>query len=151
MGTSVIFCRALDILVGRICPEFQKQDRSLTCALLPALDRSLRFTWSVTPANLFVASMADDPLPHILFSYFAKTWYKMAPVYVTCLRNEVQCVHQSGGEGGGSEFIVLNVKNIPCYQTDGKTFALFRSVQHVAPPEVNQWRSTSLTDCEWHK
>ena len=68
----------------------------------------------------------------------------MTPVYVETphtwehpggLRNEVQCVHQSGGEG--SEFIVLNVKNIPCYQTDGKTFALFRSVQHVAPPEVN--------------
>ena len=33
------------------------------CALLPACNRILRFTWGVTPADLLVASMASKPFP----------------------------------------------------------------------------------------
>ena len=47
---------------GDIYPGFQSQCRSpCLCAILPRYNRILRFTSSVTPADLLVASMAAEP------------------------------------------------------------------------------------------
>ena len=72
---------------GDICPGFQIQDGSLFVPVLPACNGFLQYTSGVSPANLFMASIAVGPfLVHIIVHNYWQDLETFSP-FLTFLFN----------------------------------------------------------------